>query len=109
MTFTDSDPSTPISDLFFRKLLAQIDGLPELKVTVYALWRMEHMDGKFRALSEPDFDERDLGLGTDELRLGLEAACKRGSLLRSEHDGQVLYFLNSPQGRSAAQGFAAHG
>jgi DnaD/phage-associated family protein len=109
MTFTDPDPSTPISDLFFRKLLAQIDSLPELKVTVYALWRMEHMEGSFRALSAPDFDERDLGLGADEIRLGLEAACQRASLLRSEHSGQALYFLNSPQGRDAARAFAEHG
>ncbi len=109
MTFPDSGPSSLLPDVFFRRLLAEIDNLAELKVTVYALWRMEHMEGPFRALSEADFDPRDLGLSADEIRLGLEAACRRGSLLRSEHDAQALYFIDSAQGRSGAQAFAEHG
>jgi len=109
MTLTDSEASSPLPDVFFRRLLAQIDSLAELKVTLYALWRIEHMEGPFRALSEADFDPRDLGLAAEDIRSGLEAARKRGSMLRSEHEAQALYFINSPQGRSAAQAFADRG
>jgi DnaD/phage-associated family protein len=109
MTFPDAGPSSPLPDSFFRSLLPQIDSLPELKVTVYALWRVEHMEGPFRALSEAEFDPRELGLSAEEVRLGLEAAHRRGSLLRSEHEAQALYFINSPEGHSAAQAFAEHG
>ncbi len=109
MTFPDSGPSSPLPDVFFRKLLAEINSLAELKVTLCALWRVEHMEGPFRALSEADFDPRELGLSLAEVRSGLEAARQRGSLLRSEHEAQALYFVDSPQGRSAAQAFAEHG
>jgi DnaD/phage-associated family protein len=107
--FTDSEPASPLPDAFFHRLLGDITALDELKVTLYALWRAEHMDGPFRALSEADFDPHDLGLGLDEIRSGLEAAQRRGSLLKSEHESQALYFINSPQGRTAAQAFVEHG
>ena len=82
-------------------------------MTSYALWRIEHMDGPFRALCETDFDAKDLGLAADEIALGLEKAVERGSLLRSQHDAEspphladTFYFLNSPHGRAAAEAFA---
>ncbi len=52
---------------------------------------------------------RALGLGADEINTGLQEAEKRGSLLKSIHNGQALYFLNSPSGRAAAQAFAQGG
>jgi DNA replication protein len=107
--FSDSESSTPIPDGFFRLLLDDISTLDELKVTVYALWRIEHMDGPFRALAEADFDAGDLGLKVEEIRAGLQAAEKRGSLVKSMHDEHALYFVNSPQGRSAAQSYAEGG
>jgi DNA replication protein len=67
------------------------------------------MEGAFRALNEADFDSRDIGLSVEEVRSGLGAAEKRRSLLRALHDGQVCYFLNSPQGQAAAKAFAQSG
>jgi DnaD/phage-associated family protein len=107
--FRDSEPTSSLPDAFFQRLLSEISSLEELKVTVYALWRIEHMEGEFRGLSEADVDARELGLSPDGIHSGLEAACKRGSLLRSEHAAQALYFLNSPQGRTAAKAFSEHG
>jgi len=107
--FSDSETFSQLPDAFFRQLLKEIAGIDELKVTLYALWRFEHMDGEFRALAETDFDGRDLGLGQDEIRTGLQAAEQRGSLLKSVHGGQALYFINSPGGRSAAKAFAQSG
>ena len=106
--FNDSETFTQLPDTFFHHLLNQIDDMAELKVTLYFLWRLEHMDGPFRALCESDFEAKELGLATDEIRSGMEKAVKRGSLLRSQHETDVFYFLNSPRGRAAAEAFA-HG
>jgi len=104
--FTDSETFTQLPDGFFHHLLKEIKDADELKVTTYFLWRVEHMDGPFRALCETDFDGKDLGLSVEETRSGLEKATKRGSLLRSQHEADVFYFLNSPRGRAAAEAFA---
>ena len=67
--FTDSESFTQLPDTFFHQLLHQIETAEELKVTLDFLWRMEHMDGPFRALREVDFNTKELGLSTDEIRL----------------------------------------
>ena len=104
--FTDSETFTQLPDGFFHHLLKDIQDADELKVTLYFLWRVEHMDGPFRALCETDFEAKDLGLNIDEVKSGLGKAVKRGSILRSEHEADVFYFLNSPRGRAAAEAFA---
>ncbi len=104
--FTDSETFTRFPDSFFHHLLNEITDADELKVTLYFLWRIEHMDGPFRALCQTDFDVKDLGLAADEVASGLEKAAKRGSLLKSTHEADVFYFLNSPRGRAAAEAFA---
>lgn len=104
--FAESETFTQLPDAFFHQLLHGIDEAAELKVTLYFLWRLEHMDGPFRALCESDFDVKELGLSAEEIRLGLEKAVKRGSMLKSQHEADVFYFLNSPRGRAAAEAFA---
>jgi DNA replication protein len=104
--FTDSETFTQIPDAFFRQLLTEITDADELKVTLYALWRIEHIEGKFRALCQTDFDLKDLSLTADEVASGLDKAEKRGSLIKSQHEADVFYFLNTPRGRAAAEAFA---
>jgi len=104
--FTDSETFTQLPDGFFHRLLKDIKDADELKVTAYFLWRVEHMDGPFRALCETDFDAKDLGLSGEKTKSGLEKAVRRGSILRSKHEADVFYFLNSPRGRAAAEAFA---
>jgi DnaD/phage-associated family protein len=82
-------------------LLNEITDADELKVTLYALWRFEHMEKRFRFLRAED-----LGEIVPAPASALEKACQRGSLLRVEKDAAVLYFLNSPRGRAAAEAFA---
>jgi DnaD/phage-associated family protein len=101
--FTDSESFTQLPDTFFHQLLPQIEDAAELKVTVYVLWRAEHMDSPFRALREADFEAQALGLSADEIRLGLEKALQRGSLLKVEREAQVYFLLNSPRGRAVIQ------
>jgi DNA replication protein len=107
--FKDTEPASLLPDSFFRRLLPEISGVDELKVTVYFLWRFGHMDGSFRALAEADFDPRELGLAPEEVRSGLGAAVARGSLVSATHDGHAAYFMNSPEGRLAAQSFEREG
>jgi DnaD/phage-associated family protein len=104
--FTDSESFTQLPDTFFQKLLTEIEDPAELKVTLFFLWRVQHMEGLFRAFCQTDFTEKDLGLSTNEVAAGLEKAVERGSILRAEHDADVFYFLNSPRGRAAAEAFA---
>jgi DnaD/phage-associated family protein len=101
--FTDSKSFTQLPDTFFHQLLNQIDDAAELKVTLYFLWRVEHMDDSLRALREADFDAKQLGLPADEIRSGLEKAVERGSLLKVEKEATVYFLLNSPRGRAVLQ------
>jgi DnaD/phage-associated family protein len=104
--FTSSETFTQFPDSIFSELLKAIDDVNELKVTLYAIWRIDHIEGPFRALCETDFEPEALGLTLNQIHLGLEKAQKRGTLLRSENDADVFYFLNSPRGRLAAEAFS---
>ena len=104
--FTDSETFTQLPDSFFHQLLNEIKDADELKVTLYTIWRIEHIDGPFRSLCQTDFEADGLGLSADEIASGLAKAVKRGSLMKSEHEADVFYFLNSPRGRAAAEAFA---
>lgn len=101
---------------FFSELLPQIDHLGELKVTLYALWYLDKMEGSVRYLRYSDFssDTRLMqGLEPDCshcLQESLKRAVARGSLLQTELPGangpEAYYFLNTPRGRSAVEAIA---
>jgi DNA replication protein len=98
----------PIPGPFFYDLLPLIDDLDELKVTLYAIWLLDHMEGHFRYLQRSDFFEEaapKAGLSEQQLDNALEQCVDRGTFLMAEVDGcdepVRLYFLNSPKGRSA--------
>ena len=103
--FTSSETFTQLPDSIFH-LLNEIDDIAELKVTLYAIWRIEHVEGHFHALCETDFETESLGMSLNEIQTGLEKAVERGTLLKSTHEADVFYFLNSPRGRLAADAFA---
>jgi DnaD/phage-associated family protein len=98
--FTDQETFTQIPDTFFRQLLSEIIDPDELKVTLYALWRFGHMEGRLRYLKVDDITEY-----IAEPESALEKAAQRGSLLRVGKKPMVLYFLNSPRGRAAAEAY----
>lgn len=108
--FTDSETFTPIPDSFFHHLLTGIEDRDELKLTLYALWRIGNMQGRLHFLREQDFVSC-----VPEPGPALKKAVKRGTLLevlppagsREIRDQATpLYFLNSPRGRAAAEAFA---
>jgi DnaD/phage-associated family protein len=102
--FTSSETFTQIPDSFIQ-LVKEIDDIAELKVTLYTIWRIEHIEGHFRALCEADFATEQIGMSGEEILLGLGKAVERGTLLRREHKADVFYFLNSPRGRLSAEAF----
>lgn len=103
--FTSSETFTQVPNTLFH-LLKDIEDAAELKIAFYSIWRIEHMQGKVHALKEVDFEKESLGLTIKEIQRGLKKCVERGILLKAEKDSDVLYFLNSPRGRLAAEGFA---
>jgi DNA replication protein len=109
--FTDSETFTQVPASFFSTLLTQVDGLDELKVTLFAIWQVGRMEGPRRFLREQDFTAC-----LPEPAAALEQAVQRGSLLRAVppppdrpdkgKSAVPLYFLNSPRGRAAAAALA---
>ncbi len=104
--FTDKETFTRLPDSFFRQLLNEIDDPAEFKVTLYAIWRMEKMEGRTRYLRSQDFaadPDFMAGLGSADLAEALDKAVTRGSLIAVDTRDGKLYFLNSPRGRAAAE------
>ncbi|NOY99897.1 MAG: DnaD domain protein [Chloroflexi bacterium] len=98
--FPDQETFTPLPNSFFRELLDEIDDLGELQVTLYALWRIQNMEGAARFLREADFAE---GLGVTDVAAALGKAVQRGSLLRVKVEAEEIYFVNTPRGRAAVE------
>jgi len=104
--FTDRETFTPLPDSFFNQLLNEIDDLGELKVTLFALWRIEHMEGRARPLRRSDFSEIP---GIGDLNEAIEKAIQRGSLIEVQADEKTFYFLNTPRGRAVIESIRSGG
>ena len=108
--------SVALPEPFFAELLPLVDHLGELKVTLYAFWRLGRKDGLYRFLLREDLADDELfmaGLAAsprqaaEALDDALERAEARGTLLRVViEDAQAerhLYFMNSARGREAVE------
>jgi len=106
---------TPLPGLFFTDLLPEIGHLGELKIILYAFWRLDHMEGTFRYLRRADFSGdakfmSGMGGNSQEAESQLDAALERAvdqgvllkATLRLETD-EILYFVNTSRGRAAIQ------
>jgi DnaD/phage-associated family protein len=103
---------TSVPDLFFARLLPQVDSLVELKVTLHFLWVHYRQSRQAIAKNELLADEtlvQSLALIDEDveraLDQGLQRAVERGTLLyiqlENEEGLHDLYFLNSERGRQA--------
>lgn len=103
---------TSVPDLFFARLLPQIDSLVELKVTLHFLWVHYRQSRQAIAKNELLADEtlvQSLALIDEDveraLSQGLQRAVERGALLHIQLENEEglhdLYFLNSERGRQA--------
>ena len=108
--------SVPLPEPFFAELLPLVDHLGELKVTLYAFWRLGLKDGTYRFVQREDFADDALfmqGLSASPRQAGealddaLERAEARGTLLRvTVEDAQAerqIYFLNTAKGREGLE------
>jgi len=103
---------TPIPNLFFSRLLPEIDDPAELKVTLHVFFRQYPKRGplKFVSYSELAADATLLdGLGDDSqetLRRALKAATARGAVatltLYQDNLQEEIFFVNSPANKRAA-------
>jgi DnaD/phage-associated family protein len=111
---------TPIPAQFFAELLPEIDHLGELKVTLYAIWKLNRQEGQFRFLRRQDFLEDQIFMAgltahpaqfENALDDALERAVGRGTFLRAtlaqEGQEETYYFLNSPKGMAAVEAIRA--
>jgi DnaD/phage-associated family protein len=109
---------TSVPDLFFARLLPQIDSLVELKVTLHFMWVHYRQARQAISCSELLTDEtlvQSLALidenVEESLIQGLDRAVQRGTLLHvqveDETGPQDLYLLNSERGRQAKAKFEA--
>jgi len=106
----------PVPALFFTQLLPEMTHLGELKVVLYAFWRLSQSEAPVRYLTRADFlaDESFLaGLGASaaEAEAALDDALGRAvargvflqAVVETDAGEQTLYFLNTPKGRAAAE------
>ncbi len=100
---------TPVPDIFFSRLLAEIDSLPELKVVLHVFWRLYRKQGALKSITcEELTSDKTLveGLdGTEVLRGALDSAVGHGILLHvvlgGEGGARDAYFINSEANRAA--------
>ncbi|HAL17968.1 MAG TPA: hypothetical protein DCP32_14855 [Anaerolineaceae bacterium] len=105
---------TRLPAAFFTDLLPEINHLGELKVTLYAFWFLDRMEGELRFIRYQDFASDTVLLaglanpqaaGLEALNEALERAVQHGSILRVQPAGdqdEAYYFINSPRGKAAA-------
>ena len=91
---------TPVPNAFFGTLLAEIDDVDELKVTLHVIAALYPKKGSPRYVS---FDELLGATKMDENRLrgALDKAVERGTVLSLTGDSQNIYFLNDEPGRQS--------
>jgi len=105
--FQSTETFTAMPDVLFRELLQLISGEAELKVVVYAVWRMEQVETPVHWLSAQEISSATLGLSTGEIEQGLKSATAHGILLAVGTGRDARYLLNSPRGRVAAEALRA--
>lgn len=108
----------PTPPHFFSQLLAQIDDLAELKLTLFCFYALNQRDKQSPYLRRRHFEADDAlmqGLlvcgafasAGDALTHALERATARGTLLATnillKNEEETLYFVNTPKGRKAVE------
>ena len=104
---------TPVPDLFFSRLLPEIDSLPELKVVLHVFWRLYRKQGALKFITREELtSDKTLVEGLDGtggpaevLRGALDSAVGHGILLHvvlgEEGGARDAYFINSEANRAA--------
>jgi DNA replication protein len=116
------NPYVPIPEVFFTQLLPEIEDSAELKVTLHIFYLLAKQQGKLRCTSDRDlFNDQlllrglkrrgDLRPPQERIRLGLEQAVARGTLLKIqlrlggtvEEEYISWYFFNTTRSRKVVE------
>jgi DNA replication protein len=118
------NPYVPVPEVFFTKVLPEIEDSAELKVTLHLFWLLAHKQGNPRCASERELRADNTLLYSlrrrgdprppeERLRQGLEQAVARGTLLRvylrlvseGKDGAEVLgwYFFNTARNRKVVE------
>lgn len=106
---------TPLPNLFFSEVLAEIDDLAELKVTLHVFWILANSKSRYVRESDLRADRvllrslKTIGTKEDALAHGLDLAIKRGTLLDLKTEKDTVYFANTEQGRTALDKIRTNG
>ena len=113
--FTETAALVNLPARAFSVMLAEIDDLAELKVTLFCLAALQQKEGAYRHLRLGEFlEDEELMRGlaaasatvsvADTLQAALQKTLERGTLLAAEvalgGASQTLYFANDQQGRA---------
>lgn len=106
---------TRLPEPFFHDLLPLMDHLGELKLTLYAMWILDQLEGDFRVLRRSSFTDDPLLLealgGEAGLDEALVRAVQRGTFLKARVDlaqgPEMIFVLNTPRGQAAMNAIAA--
>ena len=112
------NPLVPVPEVFFTTVLPEIEDPNELKITMYLFATLFQKKGQPRCVSDREL-QADVVLRRalrrrgdprppeEKLRLGLDLAVRRGTLLRVRVrvDGEVVawYFFNTERNRRAVE------
>jgi DnaD/phage-associated family protein len=108
---------TELPEAFFTDLLPAIDNLAELKVTLYAFWYIQQLDGeiRFMKLSELRKDAvlhqavelmDNPGMFNEILDSALVKAVNRGTFILIDEPGRDrYYFINTPRSQTIVDGY----
>ncbi len=118
------NPYVPVPEVFFTKLLPEIEDSAELKVTLHLFWLLAQKQGNPRCASERELRADRTLLHSlhrrgdprppeERLRQGLEQAVARGTLLRiylrlmseGKDEAEILgwYFFNTARSRKVVE------
>ena len=98
-----------VPEIFFTQLLPLISSLAQLRLVLYLFWYFEQQEGEVRYVLLRDLaaDPTLVAMtgGVEDLKTALQGLVDLGAVLEAqpEHEEDVHYFLNSPQGREAVK------
>jgi DNA replication protein len=108
---------TELPEAFFTDLLPAIDDLIELKVTLYAFWYIQQLEGDIRFMKLSDLHKDAVlreavelvdkpGMFKEKLNSALEKAVTRGTfILIDEPERDRYYFINTPRSQAIVDGY----
>lgn len=112
----NSDNPLRIPGQFIHQLLYEVNDLNELRLELFVLWRLEHMEGPFHYLRFSDLEKdtqfiksagTDISSARKALKNALQKAVRRGILLqadvRNHNRLEKIICLNSPKGQALVE------